>query len=146
MRAKREITISFVTESPGARVLAAIDAISQITDDLKITVKLLSRGPERPVVRTKRARASPKVSGVNESLTNGPQLVYSADPEAAHNRNIDVDASLKKLGLTREQLVSRRWTRGSPQHRLKRAAAHAAKVEAGANAASRSNGTSRAGR
>jgi hypothetical protein len=30
---------------------------------------------------------------------------------------------LAKLGLTRDDLLARKWPRGSPQHRLKRAAA-----------------------
>lgn len=65
--------------------------------------------------------------------------VYSADPQAAHKRNIDVEASLKKLGLTREQLISRTWPRGSPQHRLKRAAAHTARVGTGTADRTRKN-------
>ena len=142
MLMKREITISFVTDSQEAKVSAAIDAISQITDQLTITCKLLSRRLERPVIK-RRAGISSKLSEASESLSNEPQLVYSADPQATHNRNIDVEASLKKLGLTREQLVSRTWPRGSPQHRLKRAAAHTARVGTGtADRTSKNNGIS----
>jgi hypothetical protein len=131
MATKREITISFVTDSHGEGVFAAIDAISRITDHLTVTSKLLSRQPERPTIKRRRAGVPSKQAGAGERQTNEPQLVYSADPRAAHNRNIDVEASLKKLGLTHEQLVSRTWPRGSPQHRLKRAAAHMARAGTG---------------
>ena len=143
MSTKREITISFVTDSQGDGVFAAIDAISRITDQLTITSKLLSRQPERPVIKRRRAGVSSKLAEASERPTNEPQLVYSADPQAAHNRNIDVEGSLKKLGLTREQLVSHTWPRGSPQHRLKRAAAHTARVGTGtADRTSKNNGIS----
>ena len=143
MSTKREITISFVTDRRGEGVFAAIAAISRITDHLTITSKLLSRQPERPVIKRRRAGVSSKLAVASERPTNEPQLVYSADPQGAHNRSIDVEGSLKKLGLTREQLVSRTWPRGSSQHRLKRAAAHTAGVGAGpANRASRNNGVS----
>jgi hypothetical protein len=55
-----------------------------------------------------------------------PQLVYKAD--VSGSRSIDVEASLAKLGLKREELLSRRWERGSPQHRLKRAAASGSRM------------------
>jgi hypothetical protein len=62
--------------------------------------------------------------GDGESMSDRPQLVYTADPEAKHKRFIDVEASLKRLSLTREQLMARTWAKGSPQHRLKGAAAY----------------------
>ena len=142
MSTKREITISFVTDSQEKGVFAAIDAISRITDHLTITSKLLSRQPERPVIKRRRAGVSSELADTGERPSNEAQLVYSADPQAAHNRNIDVEASLKKLGLTREQLVSRTWPRGSPQHRLKRAAAHTARAETDTARTSRNNGIS----
>jgi len=142
MSTKREITISFVTDSQGARVFAAIDAISRITGHLTITSKLLSRRQERPILNRRRAVVSSNLAEASESRSTEPQLVYSANPEAPHNRVIDVEASLKKLGLTREQLVSRTWPRGSSQHRLKRAAAHTVSVGVGPNRASRNNGVS----
>ena len=143
MSTKREITISFVTDSQEEGLFAAIDAISRITEHLRITCKLLSRQPGRPATKRRRAGVSSKLAEASERPTNEPQLVYSADPQAAHNRNFDVEGSLKKLGLTREQLVSRTWPRGSSQHRLKRAAAHTARVGAGAaDRVSRNNGAS----
>src|SRR5215468_926602 len=143
MSTKREFTITFVTRSQGARMFTAIDAISRITDHITITSKLLGRWPDRPMRKRRRAAPSSKLTEPSERLPIQPQLVYTANPRAAHYRSIDVEASLKKLGLSREQLVSRTWPRGSPQHRLKRAAAQTASVGGDpANGASRSSGAS----
>jgi len=51
------------------------------------------------------------------------QLVYQAEGSAVHQRYIVVEALLAKLGLIRDDLLARKWPRGSPQHWLKRAAA-----------------------
>ena len=127
MSTKREITIKFVTVSPGAKVSSIIDALSDLADELTIACKILGRATERKPAEEKVIRNPSKVAesiGNDESISHRPQLVYAFDREAKHNRYIDVEASLKKLGLTREQLMSRTWARGSPQHRLKRAASH----------------------
>ena len=123
---KRQITIHLVTTSPQSRVWSILNAISELADDMTITCKVVGRTTERT---RKEKRASDRTSslepvGNDAPMSDGPQLAYTSDEEAKHKRYIDVDASLKKLGLTREQLMSRPWARGSPQHRLKRAAAH----------------------
>jgi hypothetical protein len=123
MPIKREITIHLVTTSQQSRVSSIVNAISELADDLTITCKVLGRTTER----AKREKAAAGgTSGLpfnnDEPKSDGPQLAYTFDPAAKHSRYIDVEASLKKLDLTREQLMSRKWTRGSPQHRLKRAA------------------------
>jgi hypothetical protein len=123
MPIKREITIHLVTTSQQSRVSSIVNAISELADDLTITCKVLGRTTER----AKREKAAAGgTSGLpfnnDEPKSDGPQLAYTFDPAAKHSRYIDVEASLKKLDLTREQLMSCKWTRGSPQHRLKRAA------------------------
>jgi hypothetical protein len=127
MSTKREITIKFVTASPGAKVSSIIDAVSDLTDELTIACKVIGQTTERKAAKERGTIDPSKVAepiGNDGSVSHRPQLVYTSDREAKHNRYIDVDASLKKLGLTREQLMSRTWARGSPQHRLKRAASH----------------------
>src|SRR5262249_35744226 len=108
-----------------SRVSPIVSAISELADDITITCKVLGRTTGRTSKRTQGSRSSrPEDDAVGEPKREGPQLAYTSEPEANHNRYIDVEASLKKLGLTREELMSRRWARGSPQHRLKRAASH----------------------
>ena len=125
---RREITIRFVTGSRGAKISSMVDAIADFADDMTITCKTLDRTAERPAVKNGGA-ATTLTNGVDHPRPDGdnpgprhPQLAYKADGTATHNRYIDVEASLTKLGLTREQLIARRWPRGSAQHRLKRAA------------------------
>lgn len=123
---KREITIHLVTTSQQSRVSSIVNAISELADELTITCKVLGRTTERT---RKEKTASDRTSslepvGKEVLKSDGPQLAYTSDQEAKHKRYIDVEASLKKLDLTREQLMSRTWARGSPQHRLKRAASH----------------------
>lgn len=36
-------------------------------------------------------------------------------------KRIDIDASLQRLGLTRDQITSRKWAAGSPQHKIRMA-------------------------
>jgi hypothetical protein len=72
--------------------------------------------------RNKKPAIKPRPTKNNDPDSHIQQLAYTADEGARHKRYIDVEASLKKLGLTREQLMSRTWPRGSPQHRLKGAA------------------------
>jgi hypothetical protein len=130
---KREITIRFVTAARGAKISSIIDAISDEFDDVSITCRTLDRPTGGPTARpaTKNGRsATTVVNGANHSEhdeeepePHRPQLVYRAEGSAAHRRYIDVEASLAKLGLKREDLLSRRWPRGSSQHRLKRAVA-----------------------
>ena len=126
MPIKREITIHLVTTSPQSKVSPIVNAISELADDVTITCKVLGRTTER--TRKEKAATGPtsglELVGKDEPKSDGSQLAYTADQEAKHKRYIDVDASLKKLGLTREQLMSRTWPRGSPQHRLKRAAGY----------------------
>jgi hypothetical protein len=127
MSTKREIIIKFVTTSPGAKVSSIVDALSDFADELTITCKVLGRTTERKAAKEKAIVNPGKVAEAienDEAVSHRPQLVYTSDPEAKHNRYIDIEASLKKLNLTREQLMARTWTRGSPQHRLKRAASH----------------------
>ena len=123
---KREITIHLVTTSQQSRVSSIVNAISELADELTITCKVLGRTTERT---RKEKTASDRTSslepvGKEVLKSDGPRLAYTSDQEAKHKRYIDVEASLKKLDLTREQLMSRTWARGSPQHRLKRAASH----------------------
>jgi len=123
---KREITIRFVTTSHGAKVSSFIDAISDLADDVTITCKALNRTTVR--IAAEGAKANPAANRPEpfdngEPSPNRPQLAYIAENGASHRRLIDVEASLKKLKLTKDQLTSRTWPRGSPQHRLKRAAA-----------------------
>jgi hypothetical protein len=131
---RREITIRFVTSARDAKISSIIDAIAGEADDLSITCRTLDRPTtdRRPTVQpaTKNGHAVTASNGVehSEKDTEEPephrsQLVYRAVGLAVHRRYIDVEASLAKLGLTRDQLMSRRWSRDSPQHRLKRAAA-----------------------
>ena len=127
---KREVTIRFVIAARGAKISAILDAISDQANDVSITCKTVN--PQRPVTRHGRSAAPPS-NGRDHSdpvqalpQPRQPQLVYKAD--GSGNRSIDVEASLAKLGLRRDELVSRRWERGSPQHRLKRAAAAANRV------------------
>ena len=118
---KREVTIRFVTAARGAKISAIIDVISEHADDVSITCKTV--GSRRTA--TRRGRSAPPASNGADHADPAqtlpqhrrPQLVYRADESG--NRSIDVDASLVKLGLTRDELQSRRWERGSPQHRLK---------------------------
>jgi hypothetical protein len=130
---RREITIRFVT-ARGAKILSIIDALLAEADDISITCKTLDRptpGP-RPTAQpaTKNGHLVTASNGVEdpekgeeEPEPHRPELVYRADGSAAHRRYIDVEASLAKLGLTRDDLMARKWPRGSPLHRLKRAAA-----------------------
>jgi hypothetical protein len=128
---KREITIRFVTAARQARISSIIDAISFEADDISITCKLAERPRRRRLARTATKNGMSVISTSTggdhthhdgeEGKPHQPQLVYRADGSHAHRRYIDVEASLTKLGLKREDLNSRRWPRGSPQHRLKRA-------------------------
>ena len=127
MAAKREITIHLITTSPQSTVSSVVNTISELAEDLTITCKVLGRtidrtGKRTPSNRKSNRKSRPEDNAASEPKPEGPQLVYTADPEANHRRYIDVEASLKKLGLTREDLMSRTWARGSAQHRLKRAA------------------------
>jgi hypothetical protein len=123
---KREITIRFVTAARGAKISSIIDALSDQADDISITCKTLDRPRRRPAIKNGSAaitaRADHPEPDEEEAEPHRPQLVYKTDGSADHKRGIDVEASLAKLGLTRDVLMSRRWPRGSPQHRLKRAA------------------------
>ena len=125
---KREITIRFVTGSRGAKISSMIDAISDFADDVTITCKTLDRTTGRPAAKNGSAAIAPTNGADHPPVDDDdpgprrPQLAYRADGTAAHKRCIDVEASLTKLGLTREQLMSRTWPRGSAQLRLKRAA------------------------
>ena len=135
MPTKREITIRFVT-AQGTKISSIVNAISNLADDVTISCKVLSRTTEQGAAKggaasTSRRGTEPVVD--DEPTSNHPQLVYTADLEAKHRRYIDVEASLKRVGLTRQQLMSHVWPRGSPQHRLKRAAVH--KSGAAANGA-----------
>src|SRR5262249_4598273 len=133
MPAKREITIRLVTTSQQSTVSSILSAISELADDIAITCKVLGRTTGRSSKRTQGSRRSrPEDDAAGEPKLDGPQLAYTSDQKANHKRYIDVEASLKKLGLTREELMSRTWARGSPQHRLKRAASHR-RPENGAN-------------
>jgi len=124
---KRDVTIRFVTTARGAKILAIIDAITDQADEVSITCRTVD--PGRPAKKHGRSpvTASNGADHPNQAQAlpqpRRPQLVYKA--EGSGNRSIDVEASLAKLGLTRDELQSRRWERGSPQHRLKRAAASA---------------------
>ena len=123
---KCEITMRFVTTLEGAKVSSIIDAVSGLADDVTISCKVLDRPEERVAAKRRNTRTPPdRASPFDEEAekSDRPQLAYTADLGANHRRYIDVEASLKKLGLTKDQLVSRTWPRGSPQHRLKRAAA-----------------------
>jgi len=144
MGRKRQITIVFVTDDE-TTASSVISAVSHLVDDMTVTSKALGGKPGRLVRRTKMEQTGSKVEEVNKAGSHEPLLVYSAaNPETPHRRNIDVEASIRKLGLTREQLTSQRWPRGSAQHRLKRAAAKL--VGAGPDPAirqSKSNGASR---
>ena len=134
---KREITIAFVTDDETA-ISSVINAVSHLADDVTVTSKALGGRSGRLVHRRKRERTAPKVEDINRARSHEPQLVYSAaNPETPHRRNIDVEASIKKLGLTLEQLTSQRWPRGSTQHRLKRAAAKLGKSNGGSHGATR---------
>jgi hypothetical protein len=131
---RREITIRFVTSAQGAKISSIIDAFSAETDDVSITCRTL----DRPTGRRPTAQPATKNGHSVNTASNGiehpendeeepephrSQLVYRAEGLAVHRRCIDVEASLAKLKLTREDLMARKWPRGSPQHRLKRAAA-----------------------
>jgi hypothetical protein len=130
---KREITIRFVTAARGAKISSIIDALSDQADDISITCKTLGRQPGRQTVRPASNNGRSEIAPSNgashpepdEEATelHRPQLAYRADGAAAHRRYIDVETSLAKLKLTLEDLMARKWPRGSPQHRLKRAAA-----------------------
>jgi hypothetical protein len=126
MPVKREITIHLVTTSQQSKVSSIVNAISELADDLTITCKVLGRTTER--ARKQKTESGGTISREpvdnDEPKSDTAQLAYTSDQETQHKRYIDVEASLKKLDLTREQLISRRWARGSPQHRLKRAANH----------------------
>jgi hypothetical protein len=123
MSRKREITIIFVTDNDGT-VASVINAVSHIADDLTVTSKTIGRRSGKVAHRLERTSPGPEIVEVTERRSHEPELVYcAANPETPHRRNIDVEASLKKLGLNREKLVSQKWPRGSAQHRLKRAAA-----------------------
>src|SRR4029450_5667706 len=118
---KREITIRFVTAARGAKISAIIDALSDQSDDISITCKTLDRSAGRPASKNGSA-AITKSKGRDhpepdeeEAEPHRPQLVYKGDGSSDHKRYIDVEASLAKLGLTRDELLSRRWSRGSPQ-------------------------------
>ena len=122
---KCEITIRFVMAS--SRSIAPIfDAIADVADDVTIACRTLGQETKRNAAKDTAAASMPgtELPGEGKSPSGRAQLAYTADPEAKHQRYIDVETSLKRLGLTREQLMSRTWPRGSPQHRLKRAAAH----------------------
>ena len=104
----------------------SVDAISDLADDVTITCKVLNRPTGRVAAEGRNANAAPdRTNPLDEAAqkSDRPQLAYISDLGANHRRYIDVDTSLKKLGLTKDQLMSRTWPRGSPQHRLKRAAA-----------------------
>jgi len=126
---KREVTIRFVTAARGTKISAIIDAISDQADDVSITCRTV----DQRLPAANHAKSGPTVSNGTRHAEQSqplpqprePQLVYKAD---GGNRAIDVEASLAKLGLKREELLSRRWERGSPQHRLKRAAASASRM------------------
>jgi hypothetical protein len=128
---KREITIRFVTAARGAKISSIIDTLSDQANDISITCKTLGREPIRQTVQPASNNGRSAIAPSNEAdhpkpdeeehEPHRPQLVYRADGSAAHRRQIDVEASLAKLGLKRDDLVARRWPRGSPQHRLKRA-------------------------
>ena len=134
---RREITIRFVIASPRS-ISSIVDAISDVADDMTIACRTLGQPGRRAAARAPAAESSavpttgaePPSEG--ESPSDGPQLAYMCDPESRHLRYIDVETSLKKLGLTREQLMSHTWPRGSPQHRLKRAAANKPRGDNGA--------------
>jgi hypothetical protein len=147
MPLKREITIHLVTTSQQSRVSSIVNAIAELADDLTVTCKVLGRTTERP--RKKKiegGRTNSPDPVDNDELKSDAQLAYTCDQEAPHKRYIDVETSLKKLNLTREQLMSRTWARGTPQYRLKRAAKHKrhaialAGVSNGASAARRAEG------
>jgi hypothetical protein len=131
---KREITIRFVMPERGAKLSSIIDALSDEADDISITCKTLDRPTGQSATRNGRSAitgsngADHPTAEEREAEVHRPQLVYKADGSADHRRYIDVEASLAKLGLTRDELKSRRWPRGSPQHRLKRAAAAASRM------------------
>ena len=122
---KREITIRFVTGSSRS-ISSIVDAIADLADDVTIACKTLGQATRRTAAKEPAAVPTNGAEPQSEDKppSDGPQLAYMSDPEARHLRYIDVETSLKKLGLTREQLMSHTWPRGSPQHRLKRAAAH----------------------
>jgi len=129
---KREIVIRFVTSARDAKISSIIDAISAETDDVSITCRTLDRPTtdRRPIAQpaTKNGHAVTAEVKHPERDTEQPephrsQLVYRAEGLAVHRRCIDVEASLAKLNVKREELMARKWPRGSAQHRLKRAAA-----------------------
>jgi len=141
MSRKREITIIFVTDDEET-IASVINAVSHIGDDLTVTSKILRDPKSKRAHQQKRASPGPEIIKVTESWSHKPELVYCAiNPETPHRRNIDVEASLKKLGLNREQLLSERWPRGSAQHRLKRAAAQLASAATDSTHASKANGS-----
>src|SRR5262245_54851361 len=107
MSKKREIAITFVTDDDGT-VASAINAVSHIAD-LTVTSKTLDDRRSRPAHQQTRPRCEPEIIAVTEARSHESELVYTAsNPEAPHYRSIDIEASLNKLGLSREQLASQR--------------------------------------
>jgi hypothetical protein len=119
-------------------ISSIVDAISDVADDMTIASRTLGQPGRRAAAEAPSAEpsavpttgAEPRREG--EPPSDRPQLAYMSDPGTRHLRYIDVETSLQKLGLTREQLMSRTWPRGSPQHRLKRAAANKPRGDNGA--------------
>jgi hypothetical protein len=108
---KREITIRFVTAACGAKISAIIDTLLDQADDISITCKTLDRPRGRQAIKNGSAaiavRADHPEPDEEEAEPHRPQLVYKADGSANHKRGIDIEASLGKLGLTRDELVVR---------------------------------------
>lgn len=128
---KREMTIRLVADS--AKVSSFIESVFALADDVTVTCKVIERSTRRAAAKSKAAATTMESPAVDSEQSHRSHLAYIGEEGAAYKRRIDVEASLKKLGLDRQELLSRAWPKGSPQHRLKRAAAISARANGAAD-------------
>jgi hypothetical protein len=101
----RTVFIEITTRQPLSRILAAIERLPGIE---KVSLEAENSARREP----QKLLAPPKQDGGKQMPTG---LIYD------ENGKVDIDKSLDALKIGRGDLMRKKWTRGSPQHRVKSA-------------------------
>lgn len=103
---RKRVSVSFVTDVDTKEIIALLELLDR-ADELSIHAETLP----------------------DDAPTEADQIIAISDPRLVYRitgpgyRVIDIDATLKRLGLTEEQLNARQWPQGSVENSVKRAIA-----------------------
>jgi hypothetical protein len=111
---KHKIQIEVVTERSVSDLVAGYDLIADGAIQATISIDTVE---EKKVAETKRGEGG-RYHHANRPYAADPRIVW-ADPDKPYSK-IDTEATLPKVGMSKEELVSRSWKTGTLEHALKR--------------------------